>query len=262
VEKQASERAGWGVGRRRARRVAKYLLVGAVLAMVSAWVVMGVQPWVKRARPGMVSISDHPLHGLINRWSLLTASSTVRGDWVQNRDALTQRESRTGAIAGLTVQLSRSIDFMTTAREVSATELDALFKPAPGVTVGGARTVVMVEATYSESDRIAGFPFPCMTIRYAVGATSNAPMPNIRFFRPLRWLEEGVNLPWFGGSRLALPLLPWLPGFVPNMLLWAGVAWGCRRGWQAVRARRAARLGLCASCGDAAGGAVCPECGR
>jgi hypothetical protein len=262
METNVGQRSERGAGLRRAQRVGRYLLVGAVLAMGSAWVALALQPWVLRVRPGMRVISEAPLHRAVNRWPLLTAASTLRGDWVLDREALTRRETRIGVIEGLALRLSRTVEYSIPSRTLTSAEAAGMFQAIPGVTVGNVRTTTTVRASYVEWEVVAGFPFPCATRRFASGVVANAPLPNIRFFRLLRWVEEGLSVRWVGGTPLGLPLMPWLPGFVPNMLVWAGVAWGCVRGWRAMRTRRRIKAGACVMCGYAGGGGACPECGE
>jgi hypothetical protein len=246
--------------RARALRASKYLLVGAVLSIMSAWGALAVQPWVKRARPGTIAISDHPLHRAVNRWTLSTRAHDVEGQWVPNREGLVRREFFTGSVDGLALRLHRAVEWVAPAGELSDSERRTFMTSVTGVTTASARTMAELRANYVESDTVSGFPLPCITARFVFTSVPNAPTPT-RVPRFLGPIETGVYLPGVGANGLHLPLMPWMPGFVPNMLIWAGVTWACVRVWKHARARKWAKVGACVKCGYRGGGAVCPECG-
>lgn len=255
--------------RRRTRRVALCLFIGAVFAMASAW----TMSWLASANPNWWASRDdlgsNRLIHEINHWTWQTPSSVLQGEWVPNISASVRTENRRSLVSIGKLMFFRSVTFAT-AEQIEAERKSKSTRRAGDLVDYN----YFVTARYSETEHVYGFPIPCVSVltTYDLINLPNGTSSWDNVSRRLEWLERGIEVAArtsqdtlsspYSGSRAYLPLTPWLIGFIPNTLFWASVTWLVVGGLSRSRRRRRLRAGLCPACSYPRGrGARCSECG-
>lgn len=277
-----------------ARRALAFLLLGAALTLLSAWVIHGVN--FCRARAAVsgfvnsaISLSYIKLYGLWLEDSDFAERIGVAGyDEKFNPRAARRARGSTAALAitGFYVSPIALIDPDAAWRRHRRVTPDMIATPSRPVWFGihlfthdrlgwnpGASYVMVVdydeereERLWTSGESIAVFNagLPWRSTQTGVHHITDAPQ---RTTTPPVSLTGGLTL-WTNGGhgpldRFALPLFPLWPGFALNTLAFAAglaVFWHAPAG---VRRFRRMRSGRCLDCGyDTTGLHLCPECGR
>ena len=138
------------------------------------------------------------------------------------------------------------------------------------------RPVSPERGTYLLRVRSYGWPFACLSIAVKVDSDTDRAHHNGLLIRNAGGMYAGIETPWqerfrspMGDPKYRdptywrLPIVPFVPGFLADVLFYAWTSWLILFGPFTVRGQLRRRHGRCVRCGyDLAGLEACPECGE